>query len=213
MPKPRSDALAPVPREPWWRAEAPRKAIHLSFILLPLVYLHGWLPWPRTRGEWEVFLIALVLGAMAVDLMRLHDRRVRRFFGRFLGGMIREHERFNLLGSTYLLLAALLAIELFSPAVAAAAIGYTVLGDGLAALVGKAVGRLRFFSKTLEGAAAGLVGCLVWAAYLAATGRLSWEVAVAGALVASLVEFLPIPLDDNLGMTLFAGYTMKLLGG
>jgi len=23
---------------------------------------------------------------------------------------------------------------------------------------------------------------------------------------------LPIPLDDNLGMTLFAGYTMKFLG-
>jgi hypothetical protein len=31
-------------------------------------------------------------------------------------------------------------------------------------------------------------------------------------LVASLVELLPIPLDDNLGITLFAGYAMKLLG-
>ena len=30
-------------------------------------------------------------------------------------------------------------------------------------------------------------------------------------LVASLVEFLPIPLDDNLGITLASGYAMKLL--
>ena len=29
--------------------------------------------------------------------------------------------------------------------------------------------------------------------------------------MASLVELLPIPLDDNLGITLFAGYAMKLL--
>ena len=32
-----------------------------------------------------------------------------------------------------------------------------------------------------------------------------------GAIVASLVEILPIPLDDNLAITLFAGYTLKLL--
>jgi hypothetical protein len=36
-------------------------------------------------------------------------------------------------------------------------------------------------------------------------------VVLTGALVASLVEFLPIPLDDNLGITLSAGYAMKLL--
>jgi hypothetical protein len=32
-------------------------------------------------------------------------------------------------------------------------------------------------------------------------------------LTASLVELLPIPLDDNLGMTLIAGYVMKWLAG
>ena len=53
---------------------------------------------------------------------------------------------------------------------------------------------------------------MVWAAWVASTGALPWSVALAGALVASLVEFLPIPLDDNLGMTLASGYAMKLLG-
>jgi len=206
------DPLEPL-RSKRWLSEAQRKAIHLSFILLPLELLHGWLLWPRSRAEWRLVLVALVAVAIAMDVVRLHDHRVRGIFRRFFGEMIREHEDFNLLGSTYLLLASLLAIEVFTLPVAAAAIGFTVLGDGFAALVGRAYGRPRFFGKSLEGASAGLAACLAWAGFLAIAGHLPWPVAVAGALVASLVEILPIPLDDNLGMVLFAGYAMKLLGG
>jgi dolichol kinase len=205
------DPLAPL-RTRKWLSEAQRKAIHLAFILLPLEMLHGWLPWPRTRGEWRLLLVAAVAIAVVIDMVRIHDRRVRRFFSKFFGEMIREHEQFNLLGSTYLLLAALLAIELFPRPMAVAAIGFTVLGDGFAAVVGKAYGRMRFFGKSLEGAAGGLAACLAWAAYLGIGGHLPWNVVLAGAVTASLVEFLPIPLDDNLGITLSAGYVMKLLG-
>jgi len=194
-----------------WLTEARRKAIHLGCFILPLGILYEWLPWPRGRAEWRWFLIVLTLAAIAIDLIRIHDRRVRRFFREFFGGMIREHERFNLLGSTYLLIAALLAVEIFPRPVAAAALGFTILGDGTAALVGKRWGRTRFFNKTLEGALGGLLTCLAWATFLAATGQLAWPVAIVGALVASLVELLPIPLDDNLGMTLFSGYVMKLM--
>jgi len=42
---------------------------------------------------------------------------------------------------------------------------------------------------------------------------MTWTVALVGALVASLVEFLPIPIDDNLGITLFSGYAMRLVAG
>jgi glycerol-3-phosphate acyltransferase PlsY len=195
-----------------WLTEAQRKAIHLSCLILPLGMLYEWLPWPRGKAEWRVLLIALTLTALAIDLLRIHERRARRFFGEFFGGMIREHEQFNLLGSTYLLIAALLSLEMFPQPVAAAALGFTVLGDGLAGLAGRAWGRRRFFHKTLEGAAVGLGVCLGWAAFLALDGRLPWTVAVAGAVVASLVEFLPIPLDDNLGVPLSSGYVMKLLG-
>ncbi len=207
---PARDPLAPL-RSTRWLGEAHRKAIHLACIVLPLWLLAEWLPWPRGKGEWRWFLIALTLTAIAIDVVRIHDHRVRRFFGHFFGELIREHERFNLLGSTYLLIAALLAVEMFPPRVAAAALGFTILGDGMAALVGKGWGRRRFFKKSLEGAIGGLIACLAWAAGLAALGLLPWGVVVLGALVASLVELLPIPLDDNLGITLFAGYAMNLL--
>jgi len=206
-------ARSATPRQRPLVSEAQRKAVHLSFILLPLELLYGWLPWPRRQAEWRELLIACVVVAITIDVVRIHEQRARAWFRRFFGGLIREHERFNLLGSTYLLLAALLSIELFTRPVAAAALGFTVLGDGFAGLLGRAYGRTRVFSKSLEGCAAGLLACLVWAAFLSLNGHLDWRVAVTGALVASLVELLPIPLDDNLAVTLAAGYAMKLMGG
>jgi dolichol kinase len=203
-------ALARSP-SPGWLTEARRKAMHFAFILLPLELLYGWLPWPRGKAEWRLALIVLTLTAIALDVIRIHDHRVRRFFSRFVGELLRDHEHFSLLGSTYLLIAALLAVEIFPRPVAAAALGFTILGDGVAALVGRGIGRTRFFDKSLEGAAGGLTACLAWASFLALTGALPWHVVLVGAGVASLVELLPIPLDDNLGITLFAGYAMKLL--
>lgn len=214
MPAPGS---GPTPATPLtdrvWLTEARRKAIHLAFILLPLDILHHWLPWPNSTSAWRLVLLTSVLVAVVIDVVRIHESRVRRWFKRFLGEIIREHERFNLLGSTYLLIAALLALEIFPRPIAATALGFTVLGDGFAALAGRAYGRTRFFGKSLEGYAAGLIACLAWGAYVVLTGHSSWSVVIVGALVASLVELLPIPLDDNLAVTLSAGYAMKLLTG
>ena len=208
----RDDPLEPL-RSPQWLTEARRKAIHLAFLVLPLELLLRMLPWPRTRGQFRLLFLGLTAGAVALDVLRIHERRVRTFFRQFFGELLREHERMSLLGSTYLLLAALIAIEVFPQPVAAVALGFTVLGDAMGALVGRAWGRHRFFNKSCEGAAGCLAACLVWAALVTPVAGLPWPVTLAGAFVATIVEALPIPLDDNLGITLAAGYTMKLMLG
>jgi dolichol kinase len=205
-----TDPLAPL-RSPQWLTEARRKAIHLFFLVLPLGLLHEFLPWPRGRRQFALLFVILTSVAIAIDLLRLHEDRVKRFFREFLGQLLREHEQFSLLGSTYLLLAALLAIEIFPQPVAAAALGFTVLGDATGALVGRAWGRHRVFNKSIEGAVGCFLACLAWASYVSWASPLTLPVMMAGALVATLVEILPIPLDDNLGITLAAGYTMKFL--
>lgn len=209
-PQPAEDLIAPL-RTRRWLTEARRKSLHLASIVLPLWMLYEWLPWPRSKGAWVAFVLGMAAIALVIDVIRVNDDRTRKSFKRFFGGMIREHEALSLLGSTYLLIASWLALELFPQPIAAAAIGFTIVGDGFAALVGKAWGRRRFFHKTLEGAAGGLIACLLWGIFLAATGHITWTMALAGALVASLVELLPIPLDDNLGMTLVSGYVMRML--
>lgn len=205
-----ADPLAPLRTESFL-TELRRKAVHLSFLVLPLELVYETLPWPHGKAQFRQLFLLLVVGAIVVDLLRIHDQRVGGFFRAFFGGMIREHERFSLLGSTYLLLAALLAIEICPQPVAAAALGFTVLGDAFAAIVGKAWGRHRILNKSVEGFVGCLVACVAWGSFLALSGWLPWAVVLTGALVASLVEFLPIPLDDNLGITLSAGYAMKLL--
>ena len=207
-----NDPLAPL-RRPEWLAELRRKAIHLSFLVLPLELLLEVLPWPRTRGQFRILFLTLTAAAIALDVLRIHERRVRTIFRRFFGELIRQHEALSLLGSTYLLLAALIAIEVFPQPVAAVALGFTVLGDATGALVGRGWGRHRIFTKSWEGAAGCLAACLVWAACVTHAAGLPWTVTIAGAVVATIVEVLPIPLDDNLGITLAAGYTMKLMGG
>jgi glycerol-3-phosphate acyltransferase PlsY len=207
-----SDPLAPLRRRAWL-VEARRKAIHVSFLVLPLVLLLEPLPWPRTRGQFRVLFLTLTAVAIALDVLRIHERRVRTIFRRFFGELIRQHEALSLLGSTYLLLAALIAIEVFPQPVAAVALGFTVLGDATSALVGRAWGRHKLFGKSWEGTAGCLAACLVWAACVTHAAALPRPVTIAGACMATLVEVLPIPLDDNLGITLAAGYTMKLMAG
>jgi len=204
------DPLAPL-RSPSLLTEARRKAIHLAFLVLPLELLFEVLPWPRGRNQFRLLFLILVVAAIVTDLLRIHEHRFREFVRRFFGQMIREHEAFSLLGSTYLLLAALLAIEIFPRPVAATALGFTVLGDAFAAIVGKGWGRARIFGKSLEGFAACLAVCLAWGAFVSATSAMPLSVVIVGAVVASSVELLPIPLDDNLGITLFSGYAMKLM--
>src|SRR5262249_22156136 len=96
--------------------------------------------------------------------------------------------------------------------IAAAALGFTVLGDAMGALVGKAWGRHKLFRKSYEGASGCFVACLAWAAVVARFGHVPGPILVAGAVAAPIVEALPIPIYGNLGIRLAAGYTMKLLG-
>ena len=206
----RPDPLEPL-RTRQWLAEARRKAVHLGFIVLPLGLMREWLPWPRGQRQFALLFALLTAGAIALDLLRLHDQRVKGFFRKFFGEMIREHEAFGLLGSTYLLLSALLAIEIFPQPLAATALGFTVVGDAFGALVGRAYGRHRFFNKSLEGAAGCLLACLAWAGCVGLVLHVPAHILLAGALTATIVEMLPIPLDDNLGITLGAGFVMKFL--
>jgi len=186
--------------------EIRRKAIHLSFILVPLIYLYDVLPRPFiVRG-----LLAAVLVSFVFELFRLHDARVRFLVSRFFRDLVRRHEAKQLLGSTYLLIAAVLTIELFSKEIAVSALGALVLGDTAAALVGKTIGRVRVLGKTLEGS----IACFV-VSFLFAWGVVGMEawLAACGALTATLFELLPVPLDDNFRIPLSAGYVMKILSG
>ena len=187
--------------------ELKRKSIHLSSIAIPLAYFFTPDTWQK---GWERGLLALVILSLAIEVFRLNHPRTRHVFRHFFGELLRNHEEASLLGSTYLLIACLLTIHLFPKDVAVLALCFLILGDTVAAIVGKSIGRVRMFGKTLEGSIACFAVC--YGLTLIIPGpNLPFPVGLVGALVATVFELLPIPLDDNFRIPLSAGFAMELL--
>ncbi len=196
--------------------ELRRKSIHLASIGIPIAYYFV----PRFHATRILLVAFLVL--LFIDLLRLQTPRVRWFFARFLGDILRGHESRDLLASTYLVLAALLTLYIVpQKQVAIAALSFMVVGDTAAALVGRRWGRTRFFGKSLEGSGAAFIACVIAGAIILylpppaehALPALTWPIVLAGAFFATVFEALPIPLDDNFSVPLAAGIAMMTLLG
>ncbi|HYJ32517.1 MAG TPA: phosphatidate cytidylyltransferase [Candidatus Binatia bacterium] len=184
------------------RSELKRKAIHLASLSIPLGYYLTPDLWQR---DWERALLAAVILSLAIEVFRLNHLPTRNLFRHFFGELLRNHEEVSLLGSTYLLIACLLSIHLFPKPIAVLALAFLIMGDTMAAIVGKWLGRIRIFDKTLEGSLACLVTCYLLTLLVP---EIPFRVAVIGALTATVFELLPIPLDDNFRIPLSAGFAM-----
>ena len=182
-----------------WVTEIGRKAIHLSAILIPIGYYF------TSEEVGRRILLILTAIVFLIDVVRLNQPRVRKLFFIFFGRLVRDHERYNLLGATYVLLSSVLCVHIFEKPVAVAALSFLIVGDSMAALVGKSIGRVHIFGKTLEGSLACLLVCVVIGLIIPGMG---WTRTLVGAATATLVELLPVPLDDNLRIPLAAGFAM-----
>jgi dolichol kinase len=183
------------------RNEAQRKAIHLFAITIPL----GLLYIPITPGR--RILMGIAAGMLLVDLAKIHQPRLRSYFMQFFGHLIRRHEHSEVTASTYLVVSALVVSYLFDPEVAAASLVFLIIGDTLAAMVGKAWGRTRIFGKTLEGFLAGWVSSFL-VAWALVPGFGPWPL-LAASFVGAVVEILPIPVDDNFRIPLVTALVLK----
>lgn len=184
------------------RSELKRKAIHLASFSIPLGYYLTPDLWQR---DWERALLAAVILSLAIEVFRLNHLPTRKLFRHFFGELLRNHEEVSLLGSTYLLIACLLSIHLFPKPIAVLALAFLIVGDTMAAIVGKWLGRTRIFDKTLEGSAACFVTCYLLTLLVP---EIPFHVAIVGAVTATVFELLPIPLDDNFRIPLSAGFAM-----
>jgi len=185
------------------KGEAPRKAVHLTMIVIPLAILYLDIVWVRRT------LMAVGLLLVVVDLFKIHQPRLRTYFTRFFGRLIRQHEHVDITGSTYMIVSALLVTYLFEPPVAAAAYTFLIVGDTVAAIVGKAFGRTPLFGKSLEGFLGGFAASFL-AAWLLVP-ELPWAPLLVAAFAGSVVEVLPIPVDDNFRIPLIAGLVLEWL--
>ncbi|MBD3315950.1 MAG: hypothetical protein GF344_09200 [Chitinivibrionales bacterium] len=174
-------------------------------------------------------IFAVVLsGFLIVEYLRVHVETVGELYNRLFGSMLRKEEARSMTGATYIVVASLLCSILFikQPEISAIVLSTFIWGDGVAAIVGQSVGRIRIGKKSLEGSVACFALCIL--AFLFIFPRVPgllepWggSVPLSLALIASftitVLELAPLRLtprfavNDNLLVPVVTGFVIRYL--
>jgi len=149
--------------------------------------------------------VALTVPYLALDAARLCWPAWNRQCFALGAELIRSRETGRLTAASFTLLALLVAVWAFPPAVVGAAFLYHSVGDTAAGCVGRRWGRHRVRGKSLEGSAAFFVAGSLVAAPLVGLGP-----ALLGAAAAAAAELM-LPVEDNLAVPLVGGACLALV--
>jgi dolichol kinase len=201
-----------------YRTEVARKTIHLTGFVIPWIYYYV----DRTFAV--AVLIPFTLLALVIDFGRRGDGAFARWFGTWLGPILREKEKGDqrtLHALTWFFIVSTVMVAFTPRYVAILSISIMLLADAAAALLGRRYGRHKVGGRSLEGCAAFFLAGMV---IVAVTPRLSghpgeWAVCALAALVGAVVELVSQdPLEDNvtvplsIGLTLWLGYALAFPG-
>lgn len=189
-----------------FRSELARKATHMTALVIP----GGYYILSFNKTEMLYVMVPITLLMILIDIARLRNWFFwRAFAGKIIEPIIREHEiAGDFTGATYILISVCLTVFLYDKPVTIAALAFIIVGDTFAALIGRKLGRHKFRNKSLEGSLACLAGTIIVAIV---APDLNLYVALAGAVVATVVEALSFDVDDNVSVPLISGLAMTLL--
>ena len=187
-------------------SELLRKLLHLSNLIIPFTYLFYF----NSKVEVLIILLPITLLASLIEYLRINSISVKNIFDKYLFSMLRNHEKSGkYTGATWVFISSTLSIGIFPKDIAIISLIYMSIGDTAAGLIGRKFGRIKIYNKTLEGALAGFIVCLIVG--LMIDLNLSKTVVAIGALSAAIIEFMPISIDDNLRIPLFSGTVMYVM--
>ena len=155
-------------------------------------------------------LISVTIIYLILELVRLKVPQVNRRFVTCFHTLLREREASTLTSSAYLLMAATIVFVFCDKAIAAMGIAFLAVGDPIAGMVRGRFRRVTIRGKSLAGSCVCLVVCLIIGAIVAATTHVALRLAVIGAICATVIEFLPLPPNDNLTIPLISCGIMTL---
>ncbi|NTU52564.1 MAG: phosphatidate cytidylyltransferase [Chlorobiaceae bacterium] len=185
-----------------FRYELARKAIHLSSLLIPLIY------WHIGRKQALMMLTPVAAGFFFVDVSKHFVPFLSTWYHSTFGIMLRDHElttdRLHLNGATWITLAAFILIAFFPKTIAVSAFAMVSVSDTMAALVGKKYGQHRFGQKSVEGSLAFFTSALF--IVLLIPGLLipaGIVMAAAGTIIEAMVLKIDgFRIDDNISVPL-----------
>lgn len=134
----------------------------------------------------------LLTATVAVDVIRLHDKRANHVFFRFFRYLVSEREMSRPASSTWYLVGVMLCLLIFPTRIVTASILVLGFADPVAAIVGKKWGVRRLGGGTVLGSLS-----FFCTAALIGVSRLDWPAGIVAALAATLGEAYSFRLDDN----------------
>ena len=187
-------------------SELLRKLLHLSNLVIPFTYLFYF----ESKVQALIILLPITSFAFLIEYLRINSTSVKNTFDKYLFSMLRNHEKSGkYTGATWVFISSTLSIGIFPKDIAVISLIYMSIGDTAAGLIGRKFGRIKIYNKTLEGALAGFIVCLIVG--LMIDLNLSKTLVAIGALSAAIIELMPISIDDNLRIPLFTGTVMYVM--
>ena len=174
-------------------------------ILLVIYYL-------STTKSAALTLIGIVtLLFFFLDICRLIYRKINAFFFNKVKTFYKSKEYKKFSSITLFLFACFLNVLVFEKEIAVLAMIFLILGDFFSKFFGVFFGRHKIFEKSYEGSLAHFNACLIGGYLFLHFISFPFHIFLLGALVATLIEMLPLGLDDNFSVPLVSATSMYLL--
>lgn len=175
-----------------------RKIWHFSGVITIAIFYHNL---SRANAiQWISFIAFLFI---LIDILRLQSPKLNTSVISVLRPIMRENERNNLAGTTYLLLGTFFIIALFPASIVKLSLFFLAVADPVASYFGIKFGKDKIIgSKSLQGTVAAFISCTIISALYFFSQNLMTErlliVSVLGGLIGAISELLPVgKLDDN----------------
>lgn len=192
-----------------YRDELIRKLIHLTSLSIPVIYYF------ISTSTAATILGILTIIALIMDLGRYLFPSFGKLFYKIFGFLLRkheiDHEKRNLNGATYVLIAAFLGVLIFPKVIFITAFSILIISDTSAALIGRKFGKIKFLRKSLEGTLAFFISASLVILFTPKIGNYSIEYLIGfiAAFIGAFVENISFGIaDDNISIPFSIGFIM-----
>lgn len=166
-------------------------------VVLPIAYFY----FDKSVLLWVIG--GLCLPFLIMDLIRLASGKINIFFFDKIKFIYKSREKKRFSSITLFFLSMFLTILLFDKSIAIVAICFLIFGDLFAKFFGLEYGKIKIFgNKTLEGSIGHFVACFLVAFILSGYVGLPFSLLAVAAIFASLIEALPLGVNDNFTVSL-----------
>ncbi len=190
-------------KAPPTKKDLTRETIHASGIFIPILALLLGKPWVALG------ISSVIAAYTASEYMRVRGKAMP-IISTITRRAASQYELYEIaLAPLYFAFGILLTLIIFPVPASSAAIAMFALGDSSASIIGSTISKRHLpfnRAKTLEGSLGGFIF-----AFLAGLIFVSPWIALIGATVAMTIEYLPLPVNDNLMIPLITGLVLTLI--